>query len=493
MVELFRNPRINWIQAKKTFIGITILLMLIGAISVQLRGFNAGVDFTGGTLMTVRFTETPNLDRVRQAIGKVGIPTEKVTLQPVVSRPNELLIHAPQLEQGNEAERRVDEDKRMIIRAMQSLSPAGDVAAGRVNINAIDAAGIEAELRQIDPLGINKQDFATAHPYRQIGDQIVGFRDMQSKGFISDINAIQGLNLTVNNFDQFDQSKVKQALLDRFYAGKIDLNLAGTSEIEDALSRIDPLGIGAGNEAYKDAAKAIADFRKNSNGVISDLTQVPNLSSDLVQKMQGYFTEGTFAVISADVVGAVVGADLRNRAIYVTLAALAGMLMYIAFRFEWIYGVAAVLAVFHDLMITLGIFSLFQWEINLTVIAALLTLVGYSMNDTIVIFDRIRENLRFRRRDNLAQIANDSINQTLSRTVITAGLTFISVVAIVLFGGEVLRGFALALTIGIIIGTYSSIAVASPMMLWWNYWTSKKPGGKMPPNARTGERVLAKV
>ncbi|HJQ23732.1 MAG TPA: protein translocase subunit SecF [Blastocatellia bacterium] len=493
MVELFHNPRINWIKAKKTFIGITILLMLIGAISVQLRGFNAGVDFTGGTLMTVRFTETPNLNRVRDALGRVGIPTDKVTLQPVVSRPNELIIHAPQLEQGTEAERRVDEDKRRIIRGLQSLSPAGDVAAGRVNVNSIDAPGIEAELRQADPFGINKQVFQTAHPYRQIGDQIVAFRDNQNRGFLTDINAIQSLPLTVTNYDQFDQNKVKQVITERFYAGKIDLNLAGTSEIEDALSRTNPLATSANDEAYKNAAKAIADYRKNSNGVINDVSQVPGLSPDLVQKMQPYFTEGSFAVISADVVGAVVGSDLRNRAIYVTLAALAGMLVYIAFRFEWIYGVAAVLAVFHDVMITLGIFSLFQWEINLTVIAALLTLVGYSMNDTIVIFDRIRENLRFRRRDSLAQVANDSINQTLSRTVITSGLTFVSVVAIVLFGGEVLRGFALALTIGIIIGTYSSIAVASPMMLWWNYWHSRKPSKTPPPNARTGERVLAKV
>src|SRR5256714_10823899 len=155
MVEIFHNPRINWIKAKRTFIGITIFLMLLGAISVQLRGFNAGVDFTGGTLMTVRFTESPKLDRVRGALGKVGIPTDKVTLQPVVSRPNELIIHAPQLEQGSEAERRVDEDKRRIIRGLQSLSPAGDVAAGRVNINSIDAAGIEAELRQADPLRLN--------------------------------------------------------------------------------------------------------------------------------------------------------------------------------------------------------------------------------------------------------------------------------------------------------------------------------------------------
>src|SRR5581483_11925976 len=165
MVELFHNPHINWIQAKKTFIGITILLLLIGAVSVQIRGFNAGVDFTGGTLMTVRFTEQPSLDRVRNALGKVGIPTDKVTLQPVVSRPNELIIHAPQLGTGTEAERRVDEDKRRIIRGLQSLGAAGDVAAGRVNINSIDAPGIEAELRQVDPFSINQQIFATAHPY----------------------------------------------------------------------------------------------------------------------------------------------------------------------------------------------------------------------------------------------------------------------------------------------------------------------------------------
>ncbi|HEY7544896.1 MAG TPA: protein translocase subunit SecF, partial [Blastocatellia bacterium] len=184
--------------------------------------------------------------------------------------------------------------------------------------------------------------------------------------------------------------------------------------------------------------------------------------------------EGSFAVISAEVVGPVVGADLRNRAIYVTLAALAGMLIFVALRFEWIQGVAAILAVFHDVMVILGLFSLFQWEINLTVIAALLTLVGYSMNDTIVVFDRIRENTRLHRRESLTRIVNDSINQTLSRTIITAGLTFMSALAIVLFGGEVLRGFGLVLTIGIALGTYDSIVIAAPTMLWWTNLTAKR-------------------
>jgi preprotein translocase subunit SecF len=177
--------------------------------------------------------------------------------------------------------------------------------------------------------------------------------------------------------------------------------------------------------------------------------------------------EQAYRIESTDAVGEVAGRQLRTQAIAVTLAALVGILVYIAFRFEWSYGAAAVIAVFHDVLVTLGIFSIMQWEISLTVIAALLTLVGFSVNDTIVIFDRIRENLRLHRRGSLYNVTNLSINQTLSRTVITSGLVFLSVLAMVLFGGEVLRGFSLALLIGVVFGTYSSVAIASPIMVWW--------------------------
>ncbi|HET6977318.1 MAG TPA: protein translocase subunit SecF [Pyrinomonadaceae bacterium] len=174
-----------------------------------------------------------------------------------------------------------------------------------------------------------------------------------------------------------------------------------------------------------------------------------------------------YKIVGTDAVGAIAGAQLRNKAIAVTLAALVGILIYIAFRFEWTFGAAAVIAVFHDVLVTLGFFSIFQWEVGLTVIAALLTLVGFSVNDTIVVFDRIRENRKLHRRDSLYKVTNDSINQTLSRTVIANGLVFLSVLAMVLFGGDVLRAFSLALFIGVIFGTYSSIAVASPIMVWW--------------------------
>jgi preprotein translocase subunit SecF len=189
--------------------------------------------------------------------------------------------------------------------------------------------------------------------------------------------------------------------------------------------------------------------------------------SEAIQSDLSSDPSATFKIEGTDAVGAVAGAQLRNKAIAVTLAALVGILIYIAFRFEWTYGAAAVIAVFHDVLVTLGFFSIFQWEVSLTVIAALLTLVGFSVNDTIVVFDRIRENRRLHRRESLYKITNDSINQTLSRTVITSGLVFLSVLSMVLFGGEVLRGFSLALLIGITFGTYSSIAIASPIMVWW--------------------------
>ena len=182
----------------------------------------------------------------------------------------------------------------------------------------------------------------------------------------------------------------------------------------------------------------------------------------------GKLSDGAdWEIVGTDAVGAVAGNQLRNQAVTVTLLALVGILLYIAFRFEWTYGAAAVITVFHDVLVTLGFFSIFQWEVNLTVVAALLTLVGFSVNDTIVTFDRVRENLRLHRRTSLYDITNEAINQTLSRTIITSGLVFLSVVAMVIFGGEVLRPFSLALVIGIVMGTYSTIAISNPIMVWW--------------------------
>src|SRR5437016_8664552 len=183
--------------------------------------------------------------------------------------------------------------------------------------------------------------------------------------------------------------------------------------------------------------------------------------------------KGQYDILKADSIGPKVGDDLKRQAVFATLYALGGILIYIEFRFEWIYGAAAVFAVFHDTLVTLGLFSIFHRPINLTVIAALLTLVGYSVNDTIVVFDRVRENLKIRRRDDLETIMNDSINQTLSRTILTSGLTFLTVLALFVFGGEIINHFAFAMVIGIIIGTYSSVAIAAPLVLFYENFRGK--------------------
>lgn len=200
--------------------------------------------------------------------------------------------------------------------------------------------------------------------------------------------------------------------------------------------------------------------------------------------LTNYYKDSGYGKPSVQIVGPTAGKQLQRQAGFATLWSLLGMLIYLWFRFELIYGVAAVVAVFHDTLITVGAFSLLNKEISLTVIAAILTLIGYSMNDTIVVFDRIRENLGLSRRESLSDVVNRSINQTLSRTVLTSGLTFLTVLSLFIFGGQVLNGFSFALVIGILIGTYSSIAVASPMLVVWQEYRARSGKAAVLPAAR---------
>ena len=256
--------------------------------------------------------------------------------------------------------------------------------------------------------------------------------------------------------------------------GKLDFNNATQESLLDRL--IEPLqkaGVALSEPQIKQLAKDVLDFRNTPprSGVITSFDQlstVPGVNANIINILKQECYLSPFSVRQVELVGPKVAGDLKQQAVQATLFALAGMLVYIWFRFEWIYGVAAVIAVFHDTIITIGFFSLFDKEITLTVIAALLTLVGYSMNDTIVIFDRIRENLKIYRREPLDSLINKSVNQTLSRTFLTSGLTFVTVMALFLFGGPVLHGFSFALVVGILIGTYSSVFVASPIVLFWH-------------------------
>ncbi len=277
--------------------------------------------------------------------------------------------------------------------------------------------------------------------------------------------------------------------------GRLDINLTAQTELADRLR--DPLAkanISLSDDQVQALAQRIIDYRTAHSGLIRNLDELSGVAGVTPQILnvlkQECFT-GNFAIRSNEVVGPKIGADLRQQAINVVLIALAAMLVYIAFRFEWIYGVAAVIAVFHDTIITIGLFSIFNKPIDLTVIAALLTLVGYSMNDTIVTFDRIRENLRMQMRGTFTYIVNLSINQTLSRTVLTSGLTFLTAISLFLFGGQVLNGFSFALVVGIIIGTYSSIFIASPILIFWQNLAEQRRRGGRPPAIESRPRTAA--
>ena len=271
-------------------------------------------------------------------------------------------------------------------------------------------------------------------------------------------------------------------------SGKLDLDNVGEGTLAAWLAQKDPEHLGANDAAqqhYSAQATAIVDYRNQRSGLIDSIDNLsgsitPAVSAELKQDA---FLSG-FAIRNVEIVGPQVGHALKKQALLATLYSLAGMLVYLWFRFELIYGVAAVVAVFHDTLITVGAFSLTNTEVSLTVVAAILTLVGYSMNDTIVVFDRIRENLRMSRREPLADLVNRSINQTLSRTVLTSGLTFLTVLSLYVFGGEVLHGFSFALVVGILIGTYSSIAVAAPMLVAYQEWRQQRGRGAMLPAAR---------
>ena len=261
--------------------------------------------------------------------------------------------------------------------------------------------------------------------------------------------------------------------------GKLDLSGAGTAAVADRLRG--PLAAGMNEQQVQDTAKAITAFRDTKKrgllGNIDSLSGVNGVSAEVLNVLKQEAFVAPYQIRGFDLVGPKVGAELRSQALTATLLALAGMLIYIAFRFELIYGLAAVIAVFHDTIITIGLFSIFDKEISLTVIAALLTLVGFSMNDTIVVFDRIRENLPTMRKEKFDNVVNLSINQTLSRTILTSGLTFITAAALWIFGGAVLNGFSFALVVGIIIGTYSSIFIASPILIWGRDWMEKRRNG----------------
>ncbi len=231
----------------------------------------------------------------------------------------------------------------------------------------------------------------------------------------------------------------------------------------------------------EELAQRIVSLRNSAQleGLIQDYSQLSDMAG-LSQEVISYLEDKTFlshfAVLSKETVGPQIGHDLRRKATQATIWALLGMLIYIGIRFQYAYGVSAIFTLAHDVLITMGIFSLTNRELNLPVIAAILTLVGYSLNDTIVIFDRVRDNIKLLRKADFKSLLNTSVNQTLSRTFVTSGTTFLTVATLFLFGGEVINDFAFTMMIGVVVGTYSSIYLSCTILYFWKILFKPKKG-----------------
>src|SRR5512136_504580 len=371
----FMEYRWHWIIASTVLNLVAIGLIFFGP------GFKYGVDFAGGTQLTLKFSGEPDLSRVRRSLEALKI--------------------------------------------------------GEVTIQRFD----EASLHQI-----------LVHVQNPTGEE-------------GDFTA-----------------RMLQALEKEFggEAGKLELNLQGADALRDALAQVDPDKVGGSFDDrrvhYKPVADEILGLRKRV-GIIAgpqEVSGLPGVSSSV----KGYLAQqahfGEFALLAAENVGPVVGKDLREKAIYAVSFSLLGMLIYIWFRFKLQYGIGAIVANVHDTLITLGALVVTGRPINLPTIAALLTLVGYSTNDTVVIFDRIRERLKLERGKPLITIMDEAINATLSRTIITSGLTWVVVLALFIFGGDVINTFAFVLCIGIVVGTYSSMYIASPIALGMSNWLERR-------------------
>jgi preprotein translocase subunit SecF len=284
---------------------------------------------------------------------------------------------------------------------------------------------------------------------------IAGLVVIVTKGIPRSIEFAGGTSI-IAKFDQPVSIEQVRSALDRSFKESV-IQSFGTAADRQVLIRVPQSGAEAG------------DSLSQTKDAVTAALQQANL--------------GKFEIIGTEIVSPTVGRELTVKGTWATVLSLGAILLYIAFRYQMSFAVGAVVATVHDLLVTIAFLAFFQYDLSLNVIAAILTVTGYSTNDTLVIFDRVRENLRGMRRDGLNQVINHSINQTLGRTVLTAGTTLISAVALFLFGGEVLRGFAFTLIVGVVTGTYSSIFVAAAIVTFWRGQGPTKAAAHAPATA----------
>jgi preprotein translocase subunit SecF len=377
-MDILRNTNIDFMKYRKFWIAFSLVVLALGAVSLFfLNKLNLGIDFAGGTQLTLKFASEPDVQEIRDLLGGAGFKEAQI----------------------------------------QRFGKAGD-----------------HEILLRTPV--------------------------------------------VEGSEEGGGAQVLAALDRRYNAGLpgADLNRVGSGTVADLLARANPDGIAGDDAAIRAHYEAIADSvlaQRREKAIFRSLDEIagtPGLTGRAFEALKTAGGVGSYAVLATENVGPQVGSELRKRGLLAVVGALIGMLVYIWIRFELNFGIGATMAALHDVLITLALYALMGYEFNLTTIAAFLTLVGYSVNDTVVTFDRVRENMRKHRGGSLLKVLNNSLNQMLSRTILTGGTTVLASLMLFLFGGDVIKGFAFIMGVGIIVGTYSSIYIASPFALLWAQW-----------------------
>lgn len=386
-MRILSNTNIDFMKGRRFFVWVSVALLVTALAELFfLTGINLGIDFAGGTQMTVALRDDVPIEDLRQVLADAGIENSQIQRYGLEDS-REVLIKAPVKEitaEGGETEASEEGSSQLIINALNQALNSG---SSGFDLNQNGSAALADMLFEKDPdlLRAADDDTAALASYNEIAANVIALRE--------------------------------------------------------------PL------------------FRSHD-----EINDIAGVSDEVISTIRDNTSVGAFIVRQNENVGPQIGSELRTKGFWAVVMSLIGMLCYIWYRFELRFGIGALVAVFHDFLITLGLYALFNFEFNLPTIAAFLTLVGYSVNDTVVIFDRVRENMRKHRRMALEKVMNLSINQTLSRTILTSGTTFMVVTSLFILGGEVIRGFAFVLMWGVVIGTYSSIFVASPFALLWEQY-----------------------
>ncbi len=394
-MQFLTKTNIPFLKHRKVLIWLSIVAIILSFVEfVFLDGLNFGIDFKGGTQLTVKMRDDVDAGKLRDALSSAAVP-----------------IREAQIQRFGDAE-----SHEFLIRV---------------------------------PLPEGQPESADA-------------KKQQEEGRGKDI--IAALDQTFN----------------KERSSEIDLNQRGSNEFSQLLFAADPdqKSVNADEkQAYYDKLGAAIIEKRKEVKLFASWDQVAaseGLTPAALAVLKDQAAIGTFQVIQNESVGSQIGSELRRKGLWAVLFSLLAMLGYMWYRFELRFGIGALMASFHDLVVTLGLFAFMNYEFNLATIAAFLTLVGYSVNDTVVVFDRVRENMRRYRRLSLEENMNVSVNETLPRTIMTSGTTLLACAALFFFGGDVLKGFSFVMLIGVIVGTYSSVFIASPFALWWDERMSTK-------------------